>query len=197
MIRRPATIISLGDYEVQCLLQQIFLRTLPADLNQLCLDDLNHSYGGDTLTGSSDGRSASSDAGSEFDFDSMLDSVPSSCVGNSPRIQTRTASLASTAQPAAAMTASLHQAIDSNEASATTSPRVSTILPRHRASPRYEQHLSNPVSPVTGQLLAKRSLSPRARRRKGWFCHQRSCQSSSMIKSLTRQSLRELSSKQH
>lgn len=168
MLRRPATIISPGDYEVQCLLRQIYLRTLPAELNQLRLDDPTQSYGGDTLNDSSDDRSASQDSGSEFDFDSMLDSIPaSSCIGNSPRIQGISAPMASTAQPAAPVTASLHRTIDS---SATPSPQISTILPRRRASQRHEQPLSNQTSPVTGQLPYKGRLSLRNHGKKGRSC---------------------------
>lgn len=156
MIRRPATIISLGDYEVQCLLRQIFLRTLPADFDKLRLDER---YGGDSVNDSSDDRSASFESASEFDFNSMRDSFPaSSCVENSPRIQGNTAAMASTASPAAAMIASLHRTIDPSEASATTSTQISTGFPRRRAPQ------------LCGQQFGKRSISPRNEKRKGSSC---------------------------
>lgn len=159
MIRRPATIISLGDYEVQCLLRQIFLRTLPVDFDQLCLEDRNQSYGGDTLNDSSAARSTPFDSGSEFDFDTLPDSIPDlSSVKNRARFHEDLTSMASTALPAAVTAASLHRTMEAAEAFVPTSPQISAAPPRHRPSLPPEQHHE------------RHSLPPHSQKRKGPSC---------------------------
>ncbi|KAJ5792805.1 uncharacterized protein N7503_008783 [Penicillium pulvis] len=53
MIRRPPSIISLGDEELQYHLHRIYLRSLSTDLDRLHLDDPDQKYDGDDLLDSS------------------------------------------------------------------------------------------------------------------------------------------------
>lgn len=166
MIRRPATIISLGDEEIQCFLRLLVLRTLPVDFDQLHLEDPNESYGGDTLDDfSSDGPGVSSDSDDEFDHHALPVSVPgSSCVRNSAGSQ---GLVASTALPAPVTATSLHRTTNSNEFSATTTRHISTMLPRHRVPGPSDQPLSKMASASTRRASGKHSLSSQGRRRQG------------------------------
>lgn len=169
MIRRPATIISLGDEEVQCFLRHLFLRTLPVDFAQLHLGDPNESYGGDTLDDfSSDGPGVSSDSDGEFDHHALPVSVPgSSCARNSADSQGLVASTAPTALPAPVTAISLHRTTDPNEFSAITAPQISTMVPRHGVPGPGDRPLSKIASASTRQEAGKHSLFSQRRRRQG------------------------------
>lgn len=165
MIRRSPTIISLGDEEIQCHLQRIFLRTLPADFDQLRLDDQDPSYSGDTIfDSSSDGR-ASSQSDGEFNHDTLPDSTRgSSCVEHHT---VPTGSLSLTA-PISLSTASLHQAQapDPNKSPATTH-QISTTLPRYRASRPRMPSISSSTLTITRQELEHYSALPSQSRKNG------------------------------
>lgn len=163
MIRRPATIISLGDEEVQCFLQHLLLRTLPVDFDQLRLGDPAESYDEYTLDdSSSDGFGVSSDSDGEFDHHAPSVSVPgSSCVRNNAGSQGFVASTAPAALPAPLTATLLHRLTYPTEFSATTTPQISTMLPRHRAGDAMAS-----ASTTRGES-GNHSLSSKKRRRQG------------------------------
>ncbi|KAJ6011103.1 hypothetical protein N7451_002515 [Penicillium sp. IBT 35674x] len=61
MIRRPPSIISLGDEELQYHLHHIYLRSLSTDLDRLHLDDPDRKYDGDYLLDSSSADNSEED----------------------------------------------------------------------------------------------------------------------------------------
>lgn len=62
MIRRPPSIISLGDEELQYHLHRIYLRSLSTDLDRLHLDDPDRKYDGDDLLDSGSANNSEEDA---------------------------------------------------------------------------------------------------------------------------------------
>lgn len=165
MIRRPATIISLGDEEIQCF-QHLLLRTLPVDFDQLRLGDPAESYDEYALDdSSSDGFGVSSDSDGEFDHNALPVSVPgSSCVKNAAGFQRFVASTASAALPAPSTATLLHRTTDPTEFSATTTPQISTMLPRHRAG---DAMASASTTTTTRWESGNNGLSSEKRRRQG------------------------------
>lgn len=167
MIRRSPTIISLGDEEIQCHLQRIVLRTLPADFDQLRLDDQDPSYSGDTIFDStSDGRGSSQSDG-DFDPDTLPDSTRrSSCVEHHTAPTGSLSLAAPISLSASTMTASLHRAPGPNKSPATTY-QVSTALPRYRASRPRMSSISTSTLTITRRELEHYSALPSQRRKKG------------------------------
>lgn len=133
MIRRPPTIISLNDEELQCHLQRAFLRTLPADFNRLHLEDWGQGDDGHTVARSSSGDARASDSDG-VGFTTMPDSTgDSSCIGNDLSSDRTRSFTVPTALAMAGMTASLHQPPEPNRPPATTN-QISTHFPRNRTS---------------------------------------------------------------
>ncbi|KAJ5643668.1 uncharacterized protein N7484_006175 [Penicillium longicatenatum] len=62
MIRRPPSIIALGDEELQYHLHRTYLRSLSTDLDRLHLDDPDRDYDGDDLFGLSSADDSEEDA---------------------------------------------------------------------------------------------------------------------------------------
>ncbi|KAJ5290178.1 NADP-dependent alcohol dehydrogenase 6 [Penicillium atrosanguineum] len=133
MIRRPPTVIALNDEELQCHLQRAFLRTLPADFNQLHLEDRGQSDDGHAFASSlSEDSGASSDSNGEVDFTTMPDSTGgSSCIGHDSSPGGMRSLTARNAFLVAAMTASLHQPPEPNRSPATRN-QISTLFPQYR-----------------------------------------------------------------
>lgn len=167
MIRRPPTIISLNDEELQCHLQRAFLRTLPADFNQLHLEDRGQSDDGHTVADSSSGDVCASDPDGEFDFTTMPDSTgDSSCIGNDLSSDRTRSFTVPTALSAAGMTASLHQPPEPNRYPATTN-QISTLFPRNRTS-RSRVSLSAKMTLfISRRELELYSIRPQESKQKG------------------------------
>jgi hypothetical protein len=170
MIRRPPTIISLNDEELQCHLQHAFLRTLPADFNQLHLEDRGQSDDGHTLVDSSPGDGyASSESDSDFDFTTLPDSTGgSSCIGNGLSSDGTRSLTVPTTLSAAAMTASLHQPPEPNRAPATAN-QISTILPRYRTCRSRESLGAKMTLTISQRELEQYSIDPQDVKKKGLF----------------------------
>ncbi|KAJ5577647.1 uncharacterized protein N7459_006611 [Penicillium hispanicum] len=146
MIRRPPTMISLGDEELERHLQRIYLHTLPNELSQLHLDDQDQNYNDDTLFGPSDSCSSSNEAEKIFGLSTIRHPAQgSSCTGHQPSSTQAAALKNSTARPTSTNTELVHQPVDTNNAPATTAaatattPQMSAALSRRRTSPPRER----------------------------------------------------------
>ncbi|KAJ6096219.1 hypothetical protein N7486_006965 [Penicillium sp. IBT 16267x] len=105
MIRRPPSIILLGDEELQYHLQRFYLRSLSLDLNRLRLDDPDRDYNGDNLFDSSSADDSEEDANHKQTREEVRGSF---CVG------TRSVPGVITTSPVeeSALTESAHQTVD-------------------------------------------------------------------------------------
>ncbi|KAJ5132512.1 hypothetical protein N7448_006670 [Penicillium atrosanguineum] len=166
MIRRPPTVIALNDEELQCHLQRAFLRTLPADFNQLHLEDRGQSDDGHAFASSlSEDSGASSDSNGEVDFTTMPDSTGgSSCIGHDSSPGGMRSLTARNAFLVAAMTASLHQPPEPNRSPATRN-QISTLFPQYRTWRSRESlgaktALKTPPASVPSTVTSKESDDP-------------------------------------
>lgn len=168
MIRRPPTVISLNDEELQCHLQRAFLRTLPADFNELHLGDWGQSEDGHTFAGSSSGDScASSDSDGEFDFTTMPYSTGgSSCLGNNSSSAETHSLTAPNAFSVAPMTASLHQPPEPNRSPATTN-QISTHFPRYRTCRSRDLPSAKMMFTISRHELEPYSMGPGETKKQG------------------------------
>lgn len=144
MIRRPATIVALGEEEVKCHLRNIFWRSLPLEFDALHLHGQDQSFSDDSLDDSfSDDIYTSINSEGEFDLDSLSNSTPVPFCGRN--------------------SIGPGDLIESSE----TVSDISTILPAERLSQRGEQaslktHMTEPLP-----MIKNINFSPRDQERKG------------------------------
>lgn len=171
MIRRPATIIALGEDEVKCHLRGVSLWKLSLELDSLCLGDQDQSQGfGDDPFDDSfyDDPYASTDSDGEFDHDPLLNSTPApSCGKTSDGIEEAFSSMGPNTSLASLRFASLRWSRDFNEFSAGTASEISTILPAQRPFQWCEQALLKMSMTETSPKVENINFSPRDRRREG------------------------------
>ncbi|KAJ5692819.1 hypothetical protein N7462_002242 [Penicillium macrosclerotiorum] len=131
MIRRPPTIIALGEEDLQAHLHRMFLRTLPENLDRLHLDDPDQNRPRDASSSEDPyDLSDQSDGDRAFNASHRPRGGPS-CVGH--------ASLADAGSSLpASINGSTHRTIDPNRAPAATQLISST---RARASQRRDRSL--------------------------------------------------------
>lgn len=145
MIRRPPTLISLGDEEVQHLLQRIFIHTLPGVFDQLQLDDPDQSYDDATFFDpSSSSHSSSGGAEKKMSSNKIHDhaQTPSNTKCQSSSTLHTADPNSSAVRSSSANVGFSHQAMDTKNASlctATTAPLPSSALSRPRTSPPHER----------------------------------------------------------
>ena len=135
MLRRPPTIISLTENDLQFHLERIFARSNPPNIDELSLEDADQNY---TEQRSSEDQQPSTDKSAE-----RLDNHRHFCGSNAgSSCMTRSSSMAaqthSAGLPASMMNGSTHRTIvDPNRAATaatTTAQLISSNLPQARAS---------------------------------------------------------------
>ncbi|KAJ6115555.1 hypothetical protein N7523_005972 [Penicillium sp. IBT 18751x] len=168
MIRRPPTVISLNDEEIQCHLQRAFSLALSLEFNQLHLKDGGQSDDGHTFAGdSSEDGIASSDSDGEFDFTTMPDSTGgSSCVDKDSSLDGMPSLTAPHAFSRVAMTASLHQPPEPDRAPDTAN-QISTLLPRYRTWRSCESLGVKSTLNASRRELELHSIGPREMKKPG------------------------------
>ncbi|KAJ5267000.1 hypothetical protein N7478_009808 [Penicillium angulare] len=145
MIRRPPTIITLGDEELQYHLHRIFLRTLSADFDHLCLDDHDNEYQGhtgDTRPDSSPPSSTPSPSDSEQEVNvnpNRDEPRGSSCIGNrsEPSLFVMAPTSPSEKSVSLIVAKSAHPTVDTSKDSIT--PRLASCLLPYSQDQEQEQ----------------------------------------------------------
>ncbi|OOQ81540.1 hypothetical protein PEBR_42561 [Penicillium brasilianum] len=150
MLRRPPTVISLTENDLQFHLPRIFARSLPVNIDQLSLEDTDEKCPGqDPPFGEQ--RSSNDDSTSQLNPHRPLHRANegSSCMTRASLTEARTHSAA---LPAPTMNGSTHRTIvDPNGAptiAATTAQLISSNLPQTRAS-RLREPSPSPSHPRT------------------------------------------------
>ncbi|KAJ5092813.1 hypothetical protein N7456_008674 [Penicillium angulare] len=161
MIRRPPTIISLGDEELQYHLHRIFLRTLSADFDNLYLEDPdNEDQGqhGDTRPDSSPPSSAPSPSGSQEEVivnPNRDEPRGSSCIGNHSEPSLFVMAPTSPSEKSLSLTVakSAHPTVDTSEDSITPRPGSDLLPYTQNQDQDQDQQQQQPRRKVTWAAL--------------------------------------------